>query len=57
MNKWNKSIKAAMWAKMIQDNIARKEEINFTRTITQYFVIIGGMFLFCVWSLYFVFNI
>lgn len=57
MVKWNKTIRAKMWAEMVKANIERQRDIQFTKTLTKYFVAIGGIFLMCLWSFYFVFNI
>lgn len=56
MIKWNKKLKAKMWAEMISDNIKRREEVNFTKTLTKHIAIIGGIGLLCMWSFYFIFN-
>ncbi len=55
--KWNKQIKARMWADMITDNIKRKEDIAFTKAITKYFVAISATFLVTLWSVYFIYGI
>ena len=57
MIKWNKKLKAKMWAEMISDNIKRREEVNFTKTLTKHIAIIGGVGLFFMWSIYFIYGI
>ncbi len=56
MHKWNKSIKAQMWADMITQHIEQQRDIHFIQTLTKNVAIISGAFLMCIWSLYFIFN-
>ncbi len=57
MVKWNKSIRAKMWADMISGHIKQQEEIRFIKTITKYCVAIGGISIVFIWSIYFIFGI
>ncbi len=54
---WNKKVRARMWAEMITGHIKAREQINFTKTITKYCLAISGIFLFSIWSLYFIFGV